>query len=71
VDGATGLEAPATKKNQGGFVVSAEFKDGKVASTTIEHVANKNLPWLTSWKTISINGNLKRPLKKTPDKINS
>jgi hypothetical protein len=66
-----GAGSPGHEKNQGGFVVSAEFKDGKVTSTTIERVANKNLPWLSPWKTISINGKLKRPLKKTPNKINS
>ena len=41
---------------QGGFIVSAEFKDGRVASATIESVANKKLQLLSPWKTIYVNG---------------
>ncbi len=41
---------------QGGFIVSAEFKDGRVASATIESVADKKLQLLSPWKTISVNG---------------
>lgn len=40
----------------GGFIVSAEFKDGRVASATIESVANKKLQILSPWKTIYVNG---------------
>jgi hypothetical protein len=41
---------------QGGFIVSAEFKDGRVASATIESVADKQLQLLSPWKTIYVNG---------------
>lgn len=41
---------------QGGFLVSAEFKDGRVASATIESVADKQLQLLSPWKTIYVNG---------------
>jgi len=41
---------------QGGFIVSAEFKDGRVASATIESVADKKLQLLSPWKTIYVNG---------------
>jgi hypothetical protein len=41
---------------QGGFIVSAEFKDGRVASATIESVARKKLQLLSPWKTIYVNG---------------
>ena len=41
---------------QGGFIVSANFKDGRVASATIESVANKQLQLLSPWKTIYVNG---------------
>jgi hypothetical protein len=43
-------------RTQGGFIVSAEFKDGRVASATIESVADKKLQLLSPWKTISVNG---------------
>jgi len=46
----TGLRA------QGGFIVSAEFKDGRVASATIESVVDKKLQLLSPWKTIYVNG---------------
>jgi hypothetical protein len=41
---------------QGGFIVSAEFVDGRVASATIESGAGKQLQLLSPWKTIYING---------------
>ncbi len=41
---------------QGGFIVSAEFSNGRVASATIESVANKQLNLLSPWKTIYVNG---------------
>jgi hypothetical protein len=41
---------------QGGFIVSAEFKDGRVASATLESVADKQLQLLSPWKTIYVNG---------------
>ncbi len=41
---------------QGGFIVSAEFKDGRVAWATIESVAYKELQVLSPWKTVFVNG---------------
>jgi hypothetical protein len=41
---------------QGGFVVSAEFKDGRVTSATITSDAGKELSLLSPWKTIYVNG---------------
>ena len=41
---------------QGGFIVSAEFTNGQVASATIESVANKQLQLLSPWETIYVNG---------------
>jgi hypothetical protein len=41
---------------QGGFIVSAEWKQGKVVSATIQSVATKKLQLLSPWKTIYING---------------
>jgi hypothetical protein len=41
---------------QGGFVVSAAFKDGQVVSATIESSAGKELCLLSPWKTIFVNG---------------
>lgn len=41
---------------QGGFIVSAEFRDGRVASATIESVADKPLQILSPWKTLFVNG---------------
>lgn len=41
---------------QGGFVVSAEFKNGQVVSATIQSVATKNLQLFSPWKTLYING---------------
>jgi len=41
---------------QGGFVVSAQWKDGRVASATIESIANKRLRLLSPWKTAYVNG---------------
>jgi hypothetical protein len=41
---------------QGGFIVSSEFVDGRVASATIESGAGKQLQLLSPWKTIYING---------------
>jgi hypothetical protein len=41
---------------QGGFIVSAEFKNGKVASARIETVSDKPLQLLSPWETIYVNG---------------
>ncbi len=41
---------------QGGFIVSAEFVDGRVASTIIESTVGKQLQLLSPWKTIYVNG---------------
>ena len=41
---------------QGGFIVSADFKGGKVVSATIESVAGGELKLLSPWKSLSING---------------
>lgn len=41
---------------QGGFIVSAEFKGGQVASATIESVAPRRLQLLSPWKTVLVNG---------------
>lgn len=41
---------------QGGFMVSASFKHGRVASATIESVARKQLVLLSPWKKVQING---------------
>jgi alpha-L-fucosidase 2 len=41
---------------QGGFIVSAEYKDGRVASANIESVADKQLQLLSPWETIYVNG---------------
>jgi hypothetical protein len=41
---------------QGGFIVSAEFKDGRVSSATIESGAGRVLRLLSPWKTIYVNG---------------
>jgi len=41
---------------QGGFIVSAEFKDGGVVCATIESVADRKLQLLSPWKTIYANG---------------
>jgi hypothetical protein len=41
---------------QGGFLVSAEFKQGEVISATIESLAGKPLRFLSPWKTIHVNG---------------
>jgi hypothetical protein len=41
---------------QGGFIVSASFKGGRVESATIESVARKQLVLLSPWKTIQVNG---------------
>jgi len=41
---------------QGGFIVSAEFRDGRVAWATIESVADKELQLLSPWKTAFVNG---------------
>ncbi len=52
------LNAEFTRlRAQGGFIVSAKFKNGRVASATIESVANKELQLLSPWKTIYVNGN--------------
>jgi hypothetical protein len=41
---------------QGGFIVSAEFVEGRVKSATIESGAGNQLQLLSPWKTIFING---------------
>jgi len=41
---------------QGGFIVSAGFADGRVASATIESAVGKQLQLLSPWKTIYVNG---------------
>lgn len=41
---------------QGGFVVSAEFRDGRVASAIVESDAGRELCLLSPWKTIYVNG---------------
>ncbi|MHC4933528.1 MAG: glycosyl hydrolase family 95 catalytic domain-containing protein [Planctomycetota bacterium] len=41
---------------QGGFIVSAEFKGGRVASATIESVADRQLQLLSPWSTLYVNG---------------
>ncbi len=41
---------------QGGFLVSAEWKNGKVASAEIESTAGRQLQLLSPWKSISVNG---------------
>jgi len=46
----------ARLRAQGGFIVSAEFKEGRVASATIESVANKQLQILSPCKTVYVNG---------------
>jgi hypothetical protein len=46
----TGLRA------QGGFVVSAVFRQGQVASATIESTAGKQLQLLSPWKRVYVNG---------------
>ena len=49
---------------QGGFIVSASFKDGRVESATIESVARKQLVLLSPWKTMQVNG---RPVEINKD----
>ena len=46
---------------QGGFVVSAELRDGRVASATIVSDAGKELCLLSPWKTIYVNGKKGEP----------
>jgi len=41
---------------QGGFIVSAEFKAGRVVSASVESVADQTLRLLSPWKTIYANG---------------
>jgi hypothetical protein len=41
---------------QGGFIVSAEFKKGRVESAKIESAAGNQLQLLSPWKTIYANG---------------
>ena len=51
------LDAEFTRlRAQGGFIVSAKFKQGRVASARIESVANKQLQLLSPWDTLSVNG---------------
>lgn len=40
---------------EGGFIVSAEYKDGNVVSVTVESVAEKQLKLLSPWRTVYIN----------------
>jgi len=46
----TGLRA------QGGFIVSAQFADGRVTSATIESTIGGKLQLLSPWETIYVNG---------------
>ncbi len=46
----------ARLRTQGGFIVSAEFRDGRVASATVESVADRQLQLLSPWKAMSCNG---------------
>jgi len=41
---------------QGGFIVSAEFKAGRIVSATVESTADRQLQFLSPWKTIYVNG---------------
>jgi len=41
---------------QGGFIVSSEFKDGKINFATVESTAGKTLKILSPWDTIYVNG---------------
>jgi alpha-L-fucosidase 2 len=41
---------------QGGFIVSANFEKGRVASATIKSTVDKQLQLLSPWKTIYANG---------------
>jgi hypothetical protein len=41
---------------QGGFIVSAEFKGGRVVSARVESVSNRKLRILSPWKTAHVNG---------------
>jgi len=45
----------------GGFLVSAEFKHGRVVSATIESLAGKELQLLSPWPTVYVNGS-ERPV---------
>ncbi len=49
---------------QGGFIVSASFKNGRVESATVESVANKPLILLSPWKKMQANG---RPVEINKD----
>lgn len=49
---------------QGGFLVSASLRKGRVESATIESVANKQLVLLSPWKTMQVNG---RPVEINKD----
>jgi hypothetical protein len=40
----------------GGFIVSSEFKDGRIVSATIESKAGNQLQLLSPWKTICVDG---------------
>jgi hypothetical protein len=46
---------------QGGFVVSAEFADGHVASATVESTVGQQLQLLSPWKTVYVNGKENTP----------
>jgi alpha-L-fucosidase 2 len=51
------LDAEFTRlRAQGGFIVSAKFKDGRIDSARIESVANKKLHLLSPWNSIYVNG---------------
>ena len=41
---------------EGGFLVSAEFKNGRVACATIESRAGRQLQIVAPWKTVYVNG---------------
>ncbi len=44
-------------RTRGGFIVSAEFKNGDIVSARIESVADKQLQLLSPWESIYVNGN--------------
>jgi hypothetical protein len=41
---------------QGGFIVDAEYADGRVASVTVQSTGPKRLQLLSPWKAVSVNG---------------
>jgi len=43
-------------RTQGGFLVSAQYRNGEVVSAKIESTAGRQLQLLSPWKTIHVNG---------------